>query len=172
MRRMSPEPMQQSYLERVTVPLEQLTLGAAFKALLEYHRDQKYPWALADDLMFSVDFEYGDPERAGGLMGFFGMTQEGAPTKIIVALERFLDSIPNEVEEIDDDEIQRYESLMLEFEFPASALDEEFDGFYEDSSDYPSIEEFVKTIFESQAFTHLALLPAGRVEFVADDDLI
>jgi hypothetical protein len=168
--------MQQAYVERLPVPLEKTTLGQAFKALLEYHRDQKYPWALADDLMFSIDIELGEPEKAGGIMGFLGMTKPGEPTAIIVALERALDSISNDDEDVDDDAPERFESIMLELEYPVSSLTtdelEEFSGLYEDSTEYDTLEEFVKAVLENPAFVRLALLPASRVEVVADNEIV
>ncbi len=168
--------MQQAYLERLAVPLEKTTLGQAFKALLEYHRDQKYAWALADDLMFTIDIELSDPEKAGGLMGFLGMTKPGEPTAIIVALERALDSISNDDEEVDDDAPERFESIMLELEYDVGVLTsselEDFSGTYEDSTDYETLEEFVKAVLENKAFMRLALLPANRVEIVADNEIV
>ena len=168
--------MQQAYLERLAVPLEKTTLGQAFKALLEYHRDQKYAWALADDLMFTIDIELSEPEKAGGIMGFLGMTKPGEPTAIIVALERALDSISNNETEIEDDAPERFESIMLELEYDVGILTqdelEEFSGIYEDSPDYETLEEFVKAVLENEAFRRLALLPATRVEIVADNEIV
>ena len=168
--------MQQAYLERLAVPLEKTTLGQAFKALLEYHRDQKYAWALADDLMFTIDIELSEPEKAGGIMGFLGMTKPGEPTAIIVALERALDSISNDETEIEDDAPERFESIMLELEYDVAILTqnelEEFSGTYEDSTDYETLEEFVKAVLENKAFKRLALLPATRVEIVADNEIV
>lgn len=168
--------MQQAYLERLAVPLEKTTLGQAFKALLEYHRDQKYAWALADDLMFHIDVELSEPEKAGGIMGFLGMTKPGEPTAVIVALERALDSVSNDEDEIDDDTAERFESIMLELEYDANVLThneiEEFSGIYEDSTDYETLEEFVKAVLENPAFVRLALLPAKRVEIVADNEIV
>ena len=168
--------MQQAYLERLAVPLEKTTLGQAFKALLEYHRDQKYAWALADDLMFTVNVELSDPEKAGGLLGLFGMTKPGEPTAIIVALERALDSISNDDTELEDDTTEQFESIMLELEYDLNTLNQaelsEFAGVYEDSTDYATLEEFVKAVLENTAFQHLALLPAQRVEIVADNEIV
>jgi hypothetical protein len=168
--------MQQAYIERLPVPLEKTTLGQAFKALLEYQRDQKYDWALADDLMFSVEVELSEPEPANGLLGFLGVTKAGEPISIIVALERALDSISNDETEIEDDTIERFESIMLELEYdtdnfkPDDLMD--FTGSYEDSTNYETIEAFVGAVLENPAFKRLALLPAKRVEVVADNEIV
>ncbi len=163
--------MRLAFLGHLTEPLEKTTLGAAFKALLEYHRDQKYDWALADDLMFSVDVERSDPERATGLMGLFGMTKPGEPIAIIVALERALDSVSNDETEIENEREEQFESILLELEY--DHLD--FSGFestYEDSTDYETLEEFVQAVLENPAFKRLALLPAQRIEFVTDNEIV
>ncbi len=163
--------MRLAFLEHLTEPLQEITLGAAFKALLEYHRDQKYDWALADDLMFVVEVERSDPERATGLMGLFGLTKPGEPIAIIVALERALDSVSNDETEIEDDTAEQYEALLLELEY--DNLDfSVFEDTYEDSTDYGTLEEFVQAVLENPAFKRLALLPVKRIEFVTDNEIV
>ncbi len=167
--------MRQAYEARLPMPLEKVTLGAAFKALLEYHRDQKYDWALEDDLMFTVNLELSEPEKATGIMGFLGMKKAGSPTSLVVGLERALDSVSADDDE-DDETAEQFEAVLLELEYDIGMFQQdeldEFDGLYEDSTEYDSVEDFVKAVLENPAFMRLAMLPAKQVEFVMDDMIV
>ncbi len=167
--------MRFAFEQHLPVPLESATLGQVFKALLEFYRDQKYDWVVSDDLLLTIDVEFADSERMGGVLGWFGLSKPGDPINIVVTLERALDSIA-ETDEDDETETDpdddRYESLLLELEYEIQAITDfkSFEGLYEDSTDYETLEEFVKSILENPAFQQLALLKPKLVSYIEDTD--
>jgi hypothetical protein len=156
-------------------PLEQLSFGDALKGFLRFRQEHPVDWAKADDIMIGVEIEYEEPERMGGILGMFGMTKPDQAKSILVTLDRVLDSISNEAEDIeDDDQDGRSEAVTLEFEYEishAQGLDlDEFDYNFYDSSEHETVEEFVQEVLEDELLKKVALLHPKRVEFVTDDE--
>ena len=163
--------MRQAFEQQLAVPLESATLGQVFKAMLGYYQATKYDWALSDDLVLTVDVEFADSERISGLLGWFGLSKPGDALNIRATLERALDSIDETDETESDPDNDRYESILLELEYEVGAVTDfsQFEGLYKDSTDYETLEEFVKSVLENKAFMELALLKPKAILYIEDE---
>jgi hypothetical protein len=155
----------------LSVPLEETTFGDAFKGFLRFRQEHPVDWAKADDIMVSIEFEFTEPERVGGLLGMFGVTKQGQPQSVFVLLERVLDAIPNEAEDIDPDAPEQNAVIALELEYGAEVLEGlPLDENFYDSSEHDSLEEFISTTLEDSLLQKVALLRPKRVELSSDDE--
>jgi hypothetical protein len=164
-------PLEQTCLQYMSSPLSDITFGEALKGFLRFRQEHVVDWAKADDIMVSIEFEFSEPERVGGLLGMFGMTKQGQPKAVFVLLERVLDSIPNDAEVIDPDAPERSAVVSLELEYGIEVLEDlPLNEHFYDSSEHESLEDFVKTTLEDDLLKKVALLRPKRVEFNADDE--
>jgi hypothetical protein len=155
-------------------PLEPTTFGDAFKGFLRFRQEYPVEWAKADDIMVGIELEYDEPERMGGLLGMFGMTKPEQPKSVLVTLDRVLDTIPNDAEDMDEDTDGRSEAVTLEFEYDIAVaqglnFDEIEYNFY-DSCEHETLEEFVQAVLEDELLKKVALLRPKRIEFVTEDE--
>jgi hypothetical protein len=158
----------QAYL---SVPLEETTFGDAFKGFLRFRQEHPVDWAKADDILVSIEFEFTQPERVDGFLGMFGMTKPGQPQAVFVLLERVLDAVSNEAEEIDPDSPERSAVVAFELEYGVEVLEGvSLDENFYDSSEHETLEEFVKTTLEDSILKKVALLRPKRVELSFDDE--
>jgi hypothetical protein len=163
--------LEQACLPYLTTPLEDTNFGDAFKGFLQFRQEHPQEWAKADDIMVSIEFEFTEPERVGGLLGMFGVTKQGQPQAVFVLLERVLDSVSNEPEEANLDAPDRSAVVSLELEYGAEVLEGlPLDENFYDSSEYETLEEFVKTTLEDRLLQNVALLRPKRVELSSEDE--
>jgi hypothetical protein len=159
--------VQTALLERLNAPLESLTLGTAFKTMLEFHRDVKFTWA--DPELDSVSLEWtherGAEVRSGGFLGLFQNVEPGQVTGYSLLVSRSLNLL-------EDDDFG-FVVLSIELNYPADAALEAAiaaatDDEMIDSDDFDSLEEFVPVVLESSVFKEMALHVPRSVQTVLE----
>jgi hypothetical protein len=160
------EAVRQAFVDSLEVPLELLTLGSGFKAMLEFHREVKFAWS--DGEWDSVSLEWdrlrGQDVRSGGFLGLFQQVTQGEVTGYSCLVSRSLDEL---------DEDGGFVVLSVKFEYDADAdLEAAFEAAPEDgmldSADHESLEEFVPLVFETSLFKTLALRAPRHVELMLE----
>jgi hypothetical protein len=160
------ETVRQAFLDSLELPLESLTLGSAFKSMLEFHREVKFAWADAewDSVSLEWDRVRGEAQRSGGFLGMFQQVTPGEVTGYSCLVSRSLD---------ETDEDGGFVVLSVKFEYDASDdLEAAFEAAPEDemvdSADEDTLEDFVTTVFETSVFNALAVQIPRHVELMLE----
>lgn len=156
------------YLEAQRLKLADLTLGSAFKTMLEFHSSIQFAWAERrwDMIHLEWDEERGAATQSGGFLGLFRTELPSQVTGYSVVVRRSLEAIGA-------DEGEDFVILYIKLHYaPNANLEQLFAGRPDerrtDSSASDTLKTFAAEVFELNVFKALAFTTPQRVELTLE----
>ena len=146
--------------------LSELNLGSAIKVMLEFQRDVKFDWADPED--DTLEIWWSESREAdsssGGFLGMFKTVTAGKLTGYAVIVSRDLWPLGDNTDFVTLDVIFQY--AVTNPKIVGFSVDNE----RIDSGDFESLDEFVNSVFELNAFNAFALETPLSVEVLLARD--
>lgn len=136
------------------LPLQTLTLGSAFKVMLEFQREVKFDWV--DPEWDALSMEWDELREAdsssGGFLGIFKTVTAGDLTGYRLLVSRTLEPLD------EDSAVFVILNVVLEYAVTGSEITEFTNNDQMiDQHDFESFDQFVTSALELHVFTALAL---------------